>query len=161
MISRSSAFAYRGDANLSRIAKELNVAYVLEGSVRKSGQRVRVTAQLIEAATGRHVWSETYDRDLTDIFVIQDEVAGMVADELEVRLLNSGQTKHQTDPETYALYLQARHLFYGQATDRGEQRPCIYSPPHQPQWSKWRKDAGLDEETLAAIEFTIPDFGTE
>jgi TolB-like protein len=90
LISRSTAFAYRGDLNLSRIAEELNVSYVLEGSVRKAGNRVRVTAQLIEAATDKHVWSDTYDRDLTDIFAIQDEVAGMVADELEVRLLDSG-----------------------------------------------------------------------
>lgn len=90
VISRSSAFAYRGDLNLARIAEELNVSYVLEGSVRTAGNRVRVTAQLIEAATDRHVWSATYDRDLTDIFAVQDEVAGMVADELEVRLLDSG-----------------------------------------------------------------------
>jgi tetratricopeptide (TPR) repeat protein len=98
----------------------LNVSYVLEGSVRKAGNRVRVTAQLIEAATDKHVWSDTYDRDLTDIFAIQDEVAGMVADELEVRLLDSGQTQHRTSPEAYALYLQARHVFYGQAFDQGD-----------------------------------------
>ncbi len=122
VISRSTAFAYRGEVNLSSIAEELNVAYLLEGSVRKAGDKVRVTAQLIEAATDKHVWSETYDRDLTDIFAIQDEVAGRVANELEVRLLNSGQTKHQTDPETYAMYLQARHSFYGQASDRGDKR---------------------------------------
>ena len=120
VISRSTAFAYRGDLSPSRIAEELNVSYVLEGSVRKAGNRLRVTAQLIEAATDTHVWSETYDRDLTDIFAIQDEVAGMVADELEVRLLDSGQTQHRTNPETYALYLQARHLFYGEAGDVGD-----------------------------------------
>lgn len=120
VISRSSAFAYRGNLNLARIAEELNVSYVLEGSVRKAGNRVRVTVQLIEAATDRHVWSETYERDLTDIFAIQDEVAGMVADELEVRLLNSDGTRHRTNPETYALYLQARYLFYGEAGDVGD-----------------------------------------
>ncbi len=120
VISRSTAFAYRGDLNLSRIADELNVSFILEGSVRKAGNRVRVTAQLIEVATDKHVWSDTYDRDLTDIFAIQDEVAGMVADELEVRLLDSGQTQHRTSPEAYALYLQARHLFYGQAFDQGD-----------------------------------------
>ena len=118
--SRSTSFTYRGDVNLSKVAEDLKVSYVLEGSVRKAGNRVRVTAQLIEAASDRHVWSETYERDLTDIFAIQDEVAGMVADELEVRLLDSGQTQHRTNPETYALYLLARHLFYGEAGDQGD-----------------------------------------
>lgn len=109
VISRSSSFAYRGeDINIPEVAKDLNVAYVLEGSVRKAGDRIRITAQLIEAATDQHLWSETYDRDLVDIFAIQDEVSAHIIDQLRIEL--TGETPHayRTDPETYALYLKAR-----------------------------------------------------
>ncbi len=77
--SRTSSFAYRDKKMASfAIAKELNVGHILEGSVRKSGNKVRITAQLIDASNDRHVWSETYDRELTDIFAIQDEIANAI-----------------------------------------------------------------------------------
>jgi adenylate cyclase len=79
VIARNSSFTYKGRAiNVKEIGRELGVRYVLEGSLRKSGSRVRVTAQLVEAETGRHVWAERYDRDLADIFAMQDEIAEAV-----------------------------------------------------------------------------------
>ena len=75
VIARNSTFTYRGQAvDVRKVAKDLDVRYVLEGSVRRGGQRIRITAQLIDAATGRHVWAERYDRDLSDLFAVQDEV---------------------------------------------------------------------------------------
>ncbi|NIL93569.1 MAG: hypothetical protein GTO71_03800 [Woeseiaceae bacterium] len=109
VISRSSSFAYRGqDINIPEVGDALNVAYVLEGSVRKAGERIRITAQLIEAATDRHLWSETYDRDLVDIFAIQDEVSAQIIDQLKIELTGEAPHAYRTDPETYALYLQAK-----------------------------------------------------
>ena len=81
-----------------------------EGSVRKSGDQLRITAQLIRAAEGYHLWSETYDRKMDDIFKIQDEIAGEVVKELKVKLLGAAPKVRTTDPKAYALYLQAREL---------------------------------------------------
>src|SRR2546423_1494044 len=92
------------------IARQLHVANVLEGSVRRSGEQVRITAQLIRAAEGYHLWSETYDRKMDDIFKIQDEIAGKVVNELKVKLLGERPKARPTDPKAYALYLQAREL---------------------------------------------------
>lgn len=109
--SRSSAFSFKGqNIPIPRIAEELNVAYVLEGSVRKSGNRVRITAQLIEARSDTHLWSETYDRTLDDIFAIQDDIAATVVDQLKISLLGELPKQQETDPEAYAFYLQANHL---------------------------------------------------
>ena len=109
VISRSSAFAYRGkDVNIPEVAAALNVAYVLEGSVRKAGDRIRITAQLIEAASDKHLWSETYDRDLVDIFAIQDEVSAKIIDQLRIELTGEAPQAYRTDPETYAMFLRAK-----------------------------------------------------
>jgi TolB-like protein/Tfp pilus assembly protein PilF len=111
VISRSSAFYFKGkDVRLADVARELNVAHILEGSVRKAGNKVRITAQLIEASSDTHLWSETYDRTLDDIFVIQDEIAGSVVDALKLTLLGDAPQSEPTDPEAYALYLQAVHV---------------------------------------------------
>ena len=108
--SRSSAFSYKGkDFKISDVGRELNVAHVLEGSVRKSGNKVRITAQLIEAENDVHLWSETWDRTLDDVFVIQDEIAKAVVDELKIRLLGELPRAVVADPDAYSLYLQARH----------------------------------------------------
>jgi TolB-like protein len=116
VISRSSAFTFKGkDIEIPEIAERLNVGHILEGSVRKSGDSVRVTAQLIEARTDTHLWSETYDRGIEDIFAIQDEIARDVARNLELRLLQPSYRARVTDPEVYSLTLQAKHL--------GETRP--------------------------------------
>lgn len=111
VISRSSAFSYKGkDVRLAQVAADLNVAFVLEGSVRKSGNRVRITAQLIDARSDTHVWSEAFDRELDDIFAIQAEIAATVTERLKISLLGGAPRPRTTDADAYALYLQARYL---------------------------------------------------
>ena len=111
VISRSSSFSFKDkDVRITRIAETLGVAHVLEGSVRKAGDRIRITAQLIDARTDSHVWSQRYDRTLDDIFAVQDEIATQVVDELRVELLDDVPNARPTDPEAYELYLQARDL---------------------------------------------------
>ena len=109
--ARTSSFSFKGkDVKISQIGKELNVTHVLEGSVRKAGDQIRVTAQLIKADDGFHVWSETFDRNLDDIFVVQDEIAAAVVRELKVTLLGELPEQRPTDPEVYTLYLQGKSL---------------------------------------------------
>ncbi len=85
--ARTSAFYFKGkEVPMPEIAKQLGVAYVVEGSVRKQGDRVRITAQLIKADDGFHVWSDTFTRDLKDIFAVQDEIAGLIAQNLSLKL---------------------------------------------------------------------------
>jgi len=125
--ARTSSFSFR-DQNLEipEIADRLHVAHVLEGSVRKSGNDVRITAQLIRAVDGFHVWSESWDRSLDDIFAIQDEIAADVVAQLKITLLGEAPTVEETDPEAYALYLQARHLARQFTTERFEQSNALY-----------------------------------
>jgi TolB-like protein/Tfp pilus assembly protein PilF len=111
VISRTSAFSYKGkDMRLTDVARELNVAHILEGSIRKTGNQIRITAQLIETQSDTHVWSRTYDRTLDDIFATQDEIAAKVVDELKITLLGDLPIVEETDPEAYALVLEARYL---------------------------------------------------
>jgi adenylate cyclase len=111
VISRSSAFSYKGkDVEIPEIAKRLNVAHILEGSVRKAGDKVRVTAQLIEARSDTHLWSQTWDRKLDDIFAVQDEIAAAVVEHLKVTLLADVPKVRKVDPTAYALNLQAREI---------------------------------------------------
>jgi len=94
VIARNSSFVYKGRAvDVKQVARELGVRYVLEGSVRKGGNRVRVTAQLIDASTGAHVWAERYDRDLSDIFAVQDEITASVAGVIEPALAEAEQQR--------------------------------------------------------------------
>ena len=110
VIARTSSFAYKGkDVQISDVARDLNVANILEGSVRKDGNQVRVTAQLIRTDDSSHLWSETYDRTLDNIFAIQDEIAEAVVDELKITLLGEAPKIRETDPQAYALFLQGRH----------------------------------------------------
>jgi len=120
--ARTSSFSFRAqEKEVPLIGRELNVRMVLEGSVRKQGDRVRVTAQLIDAANGYHVWSQTYDRDLKDIFAIQDEIAGAIANELKLKLdtphAGGAAVAETSDLVAYQLYLKAMGLW----TARGEQ----------------------------------------
>jgi adenylate cyclase len=112
VVARTSSFSFKGRAvGATAIARELGVAHLLEGSVRKSGNRIRITAQLIRGSDASHVWSQTYDRDLTDIFAVQDEIASAVVDELEVKLLGVTAPKSwRTDPEAYAHFLRGRQF---------------------------------------------------
>ncbi|MFL6596444.1 MAG: protein kinase domain-containing protein [Chthoniobacterales bacterium] len=106
--ARTSSFSFKGkQIEIPEIARKLHVANVLEGSVRKSGDQLRITAKLIRAAEGYHLWSETYDRKLDDVFKIQDEIAGEVVKQLKVILLGAAPTVRETDPKAYTLYLQA------------------------------------------------------
>jgi TolB-like protein len=118
--ARTSSFYFKGKAeDIPTIARRLLVAYVLEGSVRKSGNYLRVTAQLIRASNGYHVWSETYERKLEDVFKTQDEIAGAVIKALKVSLLNGETPTAQltTSSEAYEWYLQARALINRDTSD--------------------------------------------
>jgi len=118
VISRSSSFTFRGaDLNIPEIATRLNVAHILEGSVRASGNRIRITAQLIEARSDTHLWSETYDRTLDDIFAIQDEIASNIVDNLHLELLSPMPRARRTDPQALAMFLQAKHVFFQATTE--------------------------------------------
>jgi len=114
VIARTSSFAFKGkQEDIREIGKKLNVAILLEGSVRKSGDRLRITAQLIRVADGIHIWSERYDRRMKDIFDIQDEITLAIVDSLKIQLIGSEKkaiVKHYTDnPELYRLYLLGLH----------------------------------------------------
>jgi TolB-like protein len=117
--SRTSSFSYKGSPlGAAAIASALRVNHVLEGSVRKAGNQVRITAQLIDAVNDRHLWSETYDRELTDIFAIQEEIANSIVnplrDELGPTQLTAPAVTVRADTENleaYELYLKARELF--------------------------------------------------
>ena len=127
VISRSSAFSFKGkDIAIPEIARQLNVAHILEGSVRKSGNTLRITAQLIEARSDTHLWSETWDRPLDDIFAIQDEIAATVVEQLKITLLGAVPRVQETDPEAYALYLQARHLWRQVTAEALEQSKALF-----------------------------------
>ena len=122
VISRSSAFSYKGkDFKLGVVARELNVANILEGSVRKAGNQVRVTAQLIEARSDTHLWSETYDRPLDNIFAIQDDIAANIVAQLKVELLGKTPKVQETNPEAYSLFLEGRYLRRQTSDDSLEQ----------------------------------------
>jgi TolB-like protein/cytochrome c-type biogenesis protein CcmH/NrfG len=109
--ARTSSFYFKGkDVKIQDIARQLHVAHILEGSVQKSGNQVRITVQLVDAGSDTQRWSQTWDRNLDDIFKIQDEIAGDVVKALQVQLLGAAPTVRTTDPQAYALYLQARAL---------------------------------------------------
>jgi len=122
VISRSSAFVFKGEKiSIPEVAKKLNVAHILEGSVRKAGNQVRITVQLIEARSDTHLWSETYDRTLDNIFAIQDEIAGTVVAALKLTLLGDAPMAEEIDPQAYTLYLQARHIINTSESGQSEQ----------------------------------------
>ena len=127
VVSRSSAFAMRGlELTIPEIASRLNVAYVLEGSVRKHENTVRVTAQLIAAESDEHVWSGTYDGDISDVFGVQDEISKKVVDELKVKLLGQMPAQWVTDPETYDLYLQGLSLLAAREEEGLERSVALF-----------------------------------
>ena len=113
VVARNTAFTFKGQSvEVKEVAKTLGVTYVLEGSVRKAGNRVRITAQLIDGAAGDHVWADRYDRDLEDIFAIQDEISKAIVDALKVKLLpeekKAIESRGTTNVDAYNLYLMAR-----------------------------------------------------
>jgi TolB-like protein/Tfp pilus assembly protein PilF len=114
VVSRTSAFAYKGqNLDVREIGRRLGVGTVMEGSVRVAGDRLRIAAQLIDVDNGYHLWSETYDREMADVFAIQEEIAQAIVVELEPELATAGRIvpRRSGDPEAYRLYLQGRFLF--------------------------------------------------
>ncbi|HBH82638.1 MAG: hypothetical protein A2X03_09990 [Bacteroidetes bacterium GWA2_40_15] len=113
---RTSAFSFKGkNQDLRIIGEQLNVNYVLEGSVRKSGNKIRITAQLIKVADGYHLWSDKYDRELEDIFDIQDEISLAILNAIKIKLFGAAKEavlkKYTDNPEAYQLYLQGRFYY--------------------------------------------------
>jgi adenylate cyclase len=117
VIARNSSFIYKGKAvDVKRIGRELGVRYVLEGSVRKSGNRLRITAQLIDASTSNHIWADRYDGDLTDVFELQDKITSSVVAAIEPRLLEAegvrSQNRSSSDVRAWDMVMQANFLFW-------------------------------------------------
>jgi len=141
VIARTSSFSFKGkEVDIAEIAKKLNVANVLEGSVRKSGDTLRITAQLIRASDSSHLWSQTYDRKMTDVFTVQDEIAAAVVEQLKVTLLGDAPKARVTDPEAYAFFLQARDMSRQYSAASLEQAIGLYKqalaidPSYAPAW---------------------------
>src|SRR6476469_1290214 len=129
--ARNTAFTFKGQSvNVCEIAVKLGVSHVLEGSVRKAGNRVRITAQLIDGTSGDHIWAERFDRDLTDIFAIQDEISEAIVDALKIKLLpkekKAIEKRGTADAEAYNLYLMARQSWIdGDFGQSGRERRVI------------------------------------
>jgi TolB-like protein/Tfp pilus assembly protein PilF len=141
VVARTSSFSFKGkEIGIPEIARTLHVANVLEGSVRKAGNQVRVSAQLVRAADGFQLWSQSYDRRLDDIFAIQDDIAHDVVKELRVTLLGEAPKVRATDPEAYALYLQAHQLSRELTADAFAKSDDLYrkalaiDPKYAPAW---------------------------
>ncbi len=149
--ARTSSFAFKGKVTgIPEMAGTLHVAHVLEGSVRKAGNSVRITAQLIKAGTDTHLWSQTYDRKLDDIFAVQDEIAADVVKQLKVTLLGAAPKARTTDPEAYALYLQAVHLGRPFTAEAFQQSDALYrkvlaiDPRYAPAWDGLARNFGSE-----------------
>jgi TolB-like protein/class 3 adenylate cyclase/Flp pilus assembly protein TadD len=140
VVARTSSFSFKGqDLEITEIGKRLNATHILEGSVRKSGNQVRITSQLIQAKDGFHLWSKTHDRTLDDIFAIQDEISASVVEELKLSLLGEIPTVEQTAPAAYAYLLQARHLSREGEFDRAialYQQALAIDPEYAAAWNE-------------------------
>ena len=148
VVARNTAFTFKGDAvDILAVARKLGVSHVLEGSVRKAGGRVRITAQLIDGDSGDHLWAERYDRDLTDIFAIQDEISKAIVAALKLKLLpeekKAIEQRGTTNADAYNLYLMARQLWisgnYGdvrrdEIVIRTTQRAIALDPGYAQAW---------------------------
>ncbi len=121
--ARTSAFSFKGTStDIREIGKKLNVEYIVEGSVRKSGEQLRITAQLIDVSNGYHLWSDKYDRQMEDLFKIQDEISHSIVNAMKIKILvgksfESG-SRHTQNMEAYHLYLRGRH-FWNRRTEEG------------------------------------------
>jgi len=130
VVARTSSFSFKDkQIDIRQIGKKLNVETLLEGSVRKAGNRLRIAAQLINVSDGYHLWSERYDRELDDVFAVQDEISLKIADRLKVKLLRKEKAmivKHQTENlDAYNLYLKGRH-FYNKGSGEGMNKAIEY-----------------------------------
>lgn len=141
--SRTSSFSFKDrEITVPEVGRMLGVDHVLEGSVRRSGDTIRITAQLIDATADAHLWSDTWDRDFEDIFLIQDEIAGFVVDALRIELLGDLPRVFETTPEAYELYLQAKFLYERPSTANIRQAESInrraldIDPAYVPAWTQ-------------------------
>jgi TolB-like protein len=155
VIARTSSFSFKGKVvDITEIARKLNVAHVLEGSVRKSGDTLRITAQLVRASDSSRLWSQTYDRQMADVFKVQDEIAAAVVTQLRIKLLGSAPQVRQTDPKAYALFLQGREVMRQYNAEAIEESIALYrralaiDPRFAPAWTE-----------LAAAYFAQVDLG--
>ncbi|HET7803682.1 MAG TPA: tetratricopeptide repeat protein, partial [Pseudolabrys sp.] len=175
VIARNSSFVYKGKAvDVKRAARELGVRYVLEGSVRKGGDRVRITAQLVDAATGNHIWADRYDGELTDIFALQDEITRKVVSAIEPKLLEAegmrSQKRSPEDLDAWDMVIQANSLFWRLTKADGDAAISIlkravehypdYGPAHSmlafvlllSQLIGWKIDKSLGKEAATLAE---------
>lgn len=168
VISRTSAMQYKGThKTLPQIARELNVDAVLEGAVLRSGNRVRVTTQLIEASTDRHIWAQSYERDLGDVLVLQDELARAVVNEVNIHLSPEQRSRlanaRPVNPEAYEAYLKGRYEWnewteeHLQRSVEAFQRATQINPGYAPAW------AGLSDayDLLALFDYLPLQIGVE
>jgi TolB-like protein/DNA-binding winged helix-turn-helix (wHTH) protein len=132
VISRASVMRFKGTRTpLSQIARELHVDAIVEGSLVRSGQHVRITAQLIDPSTDRHLWARSYERDIRDILTLQSEVAGAIADEVSGELTPQQRARmvaaHPSNPESYSAYLKSRYFVHNQRSAEGARKSLEYS----------------------------------
>ena len=156
--ARTSSFSFKGkQLGIPEIARTLHVANVLEGSVRKAGDEVRITAQLIRASDGYEIWSQRFDRRFADIFAIQDEIAADVVAQLKIKLLDAVPTARQTDPRAYALYLEGRQFVFESTVHANEQaevllRQALAIDSHYaPAWTELSRDY-LNETVIGLLK---------
>jgi adenylate cyclase len=176
VVARNTAFMFKGQTvDVKEVAKTLGVSHVLEGSVRKAGARVRITAQLIDGAKGDHVWADRYDRDLTDIFAIQDEISKAIVDALQLKLLpkekSAIEARGTSSVEAYNLYLMARgqwtsgnfgHVRRDEAIARLCRQATVLDPDYADAWAlmglaqlELRFWHGKDEDALASAQHAL------
>jgi adenylate cyclase len=176
VVARNTAFSFKGqNPDVQQVAKQLSVSHVLEGSVRKAGTRVRINAQLIDGATGKHLWADRYDRDLDDIFAIQDEISKAIVEALKVRLLPAEKKaiEHRgtSNVEAYDLYLMARQQWISgtfgtvwreQSIARLCRQATLLDPEYAQAWAlmglaqlELRFVHGRDENALSSAERAI------
>jgi TolB-like protein/Tfp pilus assembly protein PilF len=139
--ARTSSFAFRNrDVTIAEIARTLNVAHLLEGSVRKSDKRIRISVKLVEAQSGFELWSESYDRTLDDIFAVQDDVATAVVEALRISLIDGPPRLRETDAEVYSLYLQGKYFYDRRGKEYLEKAVSAFNqalaidPDYAPAW---------------------------
>ena len=161
VIARTTAFAFKGQQqDIRRIAETLGVTHVLEGSVRKAGNRVRVTAQLIAAADGRHLWSERYDREMEDVFAVQDEISSAIAGVLQVKLSTDRSTSSRqiTSVPAYEAVLKARHFMTKLTPDLLLKARQLYEEAIKldPGNALWHSELGWLAFNLASFGMSLP-----
>ena len=161
--SRTSAFLAKGkNFDIAEIGTHLKVGAVLEGSVRKAGNRLRVTAQLIDVRDGYHLWSERYDRDMDDVFAVQDEIAQSVVEKLKVKLLGAQEVPMVTRPtdnlEAYNLYLKGRYHFLRMTGPSLEKSlACLHQAVEaEPTYAQAHAGIGLVHTWRASLSFAVP-----